>query len=57
MKKENYVSKSMKLAGTVAVLGLAGSAHAQTVEKTQDIETVVVTAQKREQLLQDVLLY
>jgi iron complex outermembrane recepter protein len=52
MKKT--MKKSMTLCGTAAVLGLAGAPHAQQAEKAPEVEKVVVTAQKREQLLQDV---
>ncbi|GJJ02028.1 TonB-dependent receptor [Duganella rhizosphaerae] len=45
---------SKELCGTVAVLGLAVSAQAQQADEQGDTARVVVTAQKREQLLQEV---
>jgi len=44
--------RTTALAGVLA--GMAVTAHAQTAEESREIEEIVVTAQKREQSLQDV---
>lgn len=63
MKRKKSRHQPIKLAGVVAAFGLLASAHAQQVaapaapatpKQEPEIEAVVVTAQKREQLLQDV---